>query len=256
MGQPRATQRYESVRDDQAGLRSRIREIAGVHVTWGYKRICVKLRREGWRVNRKSVYRFYRLEGLSVGRHKPRRHRSATTRPERTQATRANESWSMDFMSDQLFPAGNGGRRFRLLTLVGDFSRESPAIELDGRLTGERVASILDRVGRSKGLPGKTRVDNGSEFTGRALDQWAYANKVRLDFSRPGKPTDNGLIEAFNGRVRAECLNEHWFLSLDDARAKVECWRVHYNEDRPHSALGNLSPREFALSKAQGDPAG
>ncbi len=105
-------------------------------------------------------------------------------------------------------------------------------------------------------FPGKTRVDNGSEFTGRALDQWAYANKVRLDFSRPGKPTDNGLIEAFNGRVRAECLNEHWFLSLDDARAKVECWRVHYNEDRPHSALGNLSPREFALSKAQGDPAG
>lgn len=252
IGQPRATQRYESVRDDQAGLRSRIREIAGVHVTWGYQRICVRLRREGWPVNRKRVYRLYRLEGLCVGRHKPRRHRSATTRPERTQATRVNESWSMDFMSDQLFD----GRRFRLLTLVDDFSRESLAIELDGRLTGERVASILDRVGRSKGLPGRIRVDNGSEFTGRAMDQWAYANNVRLDFSRPGKPTDNGLIEAFNGRLRAECLNEHWFLSLEDARTKVERWRNHYNEDRPHSALGNLSPKEIALSKARGDLAG
>lgn len=116
VGQPRATQRYESVRDDPPGLRSRIREIAGVHVTWGYQRIPlpfgVKLRREGWRVNRKRVYRLYRLEGLSVGRHKPRRHRSATTRPERTRATRANESWSMDFMSDQLFPAGNGAGDF------------------------------------------------------------------------------------------------------------------------------------------------
>jgi putative transposase len=249
VGQPRATQRYESVRDDQAGPRSWIREIAGVHVTWGFQRICLKLRREGWRVNRK---RAYRPEGLGVGRHKPRRHRSVTTRPERTRATRAGRWISCRISCSPM----NWGRRSRLLTLVDDFSRGSLAIELDGRLTGKRVASILDRVATSKGLPGKIRIDNGSEFTGRALDQWTYANKVRLDFSRPGKPTDNGLIEAFNGRLRAECLNEHWLLSLDDARAKVESWRVHYHEDRPHSAGGNLSPMEVALSKAQGDPAG
>ncbi len=245
--QARATQRYKSVKDDQAVLRSRIREIAGVHVTWGYPRIWVKLRREGWRVNRKRVYRLYRQEGLCVGRHKPRRHRSAVTRPARTTAMRVNESWSMDFMADQLFD----DRKFRLLTLVDDFSRESPVIEVDGRLSGERVVEILDRIGRQRGLPEKIRVDNGSEFTGRVLDHWAYLNKVRLDFSRRGKPTDNGLIEAFNGRLRAECLNENWFMSMEDARQKIEAWRRHYNEERPHSALGNLSPREFAASKAQ-----
>jgi putative transposase len=250
--QARATQRYESVKDDQAVLRGRIREIASVHVTWGYPRIWVKLRREGWRVNRKRVYRLYRQEGLCVGRHKPRRHRSAVTRPARTTAVRVNESWSMDFMADQLFD----GRKFRLLTLVDDFSRESPVIELDQRLTGERVAAILDRVGRERGLPAKIRVDNGSEFTGRVLDRWAYVNGVRLDFSRRGKPTDNGLIEAFNGRLRAECLNENWFMSLDDAREKVEAWRRHYNEERPHSALGNLAPREFAASTGQASLAG
>jgi len=167
-------------------------------------------------------------------------------------AVRVNESWSMDFTADQLFD----GRKFRHLTLVDDFSRESPVIELDQRLTGERVVEILDRVGRERGLPEKIRVDNGSEFTGRVVDQWAYLNHVRLDFSRRGKPTDNGLIEAFNGRLRAECLNEHWFLSLDDARSKVEAWRRHYNEDRRHSALGSLSPREFVASRAQECAAG
>lgn len=223
-----------------------------MHVTWGYPRIWVKLRREGWRVNRKRVYRLYKHEGLCVGRHKPRRNRSAVTRPESTKATRINESWSMDFMADQLFD----GRKFRLLTLVDDFSRESLTIELDGRLTGDRVAEALGRVGRGRGLPGKIRVDNGSEFTGKRLDQWAYLNGVRLDFSRPGKPTDNGLIEAFNGRLRAECLNENWFMSIGDARQKVEAWRRHYNEERPHSALGNLSPREFAANRAQECAAG
>lgn len=252
LAQARSTQRYESVRDDQAVLRGRIRAIASTHVTWGYQRVWVKLRREGWPVNRKRVYRLYKGEGLCVGRHKPKRRRSAMTRPETIKATRANESWSMDFMADQLFD----DRKFRLLTLVDDFSRESLAVELDGRLSGERVVQILERVGRHRGLPEKIRVDNGSEFTGKVLDQWAYLNHVRLDFSRPGKPTDNGLIEAFNGRLRAECLNENWFMSIDDAREKVETWRRHYNEDRPHSALGNLSPREFAASKAQEGTAG
>lgn len=248
----RATQRYESVKHVQAALRGRIRQIAGEHVTWGYLSVWVRLRREGWLVNKKRVHRLYKLEGLCVGRHRPRRHRSAMTRPEGTKATRVNESWSMDFMADQLFD----GRKFRLLTLVDDLSRESLAIEADQRLTAERVVEVLDRVGRSRGLPTKIRVDNGSEFTGRVLDQWAYVNGVRLDFSRRGKPTDKGLIEAFNGRLRAECLNESWFLSLDDARMKVAAWRTHYNEDRPHGALGNLAPREFAASAGQASLAG
>ena len=250
---PRSTHRYESVADDQAVLRGRIKEIAGAHVTWGYPRVWIKLRREGWSVNRKRVYRLYREEGLCVGRHKPRRHRSSVTRPERTAATRANESWSMDFMADQLFD----GRRFRLLTLVDDFTRESLAIEVGQRLTGGDVARVLDRIGVERGaLPEKIRVDNGTEFTSKQLDQWAYLRGVRLDFSRRGKPTDNGLIEAFNGRLRAECLNEDWFLSLDDAKQKVGSWRRHYNEDRPHSALGNLAPKEFAVSSGQASLAG
>lgn len=250
---PRATHRYERVRDDQAVLRSRIKEIAGVHVTWGYPRIWIKLRREGWSVNRKRIYRLYKEEGLCVGRHKPRRHKSSVTRPERTTATRANESWSMDFMADQLFD----GRRFRLLTIVDDFTRESLAIEVGQRLTGDDVARVLDRIRLGRGaLPKKIRVDNGTEFTSKRLDQWAYLSNVKLSFSRPGTPTDNGLIEAFNGRLRAECLNENWFMSLDDAKEKVASWRRHYNVDRPHSALGNLAPGEFAANSGRDRMAG
>ena len=165
---PRATHRYESVRDDQAVLRSRIRELAGVHVTWGYPRIWVKLRREGWAVNRKRAYRLYREEGLCVGRHKPRRHRRSVTRPELTRATRVNESWSMDFMADQLFD----GRRFRLLPIVEAFTRERLAIEVGSGLRGDDVARVLDRIKLDRGaLPEKIRVDNGSEFTSKRLDQ-------------------------------------------------------------------------------------
>ena len=148
------------------------------------------------------------------------------------------------------------GRRFRLLTIVDDFTRESLAVEIGQRLTAERVAEVLDRIRCVRGLPDRIRVDNGTEFTSKRLDQWAYLTGVKLEFSRRGKPTDNGLIEAFNGRLRAECLNENWFLSLDDARSKVESWRRHYNGERPHSALGNLAPREFAASSSRVGMAG
>jgi len=140
---------------------------------------------------------------------------------------------------------------------VDDFTRESLAIEVGQRLQGDDVARVLDCIRAKRGvLPEKIRVDNGSEFTSKRLDQWVYLSGVRLDFSRPGKPTDNGLIEAFNGRLRAECLNENWFRSLDDARSKVEAWRRHYNEDRPHSDLGSLAPGEFAASSGQACLAG
>jgi len=161
---------------------------------------------------------------------------------ERPVATDANQGWSMDFMNDELYD----GRRIRLLTLVDNFTRESLAIEVSDHLGGHRVVEVLMRLGEERNLPKTIRVDNGPEFISKVLDQWAYLNGVALDLSRPGKPTDNAFIEAFNGRLRQECLNESWFLSLEDAREKVEVWRQEYNRQRPHGALGNLTPVEFA----------
>ena len=156
-----------------------------------------------------------------------------------------NDGWSMDFMSDELY----NGRRIRLLTLVDNFTRESLAIEVDSHVGGHRVVEILQRLSDERSLPKTIRLDNGPEFISKVLDQWAYLNGVELDFSRPGKPTDNAFIEAFNGRLREDCLNENWFLSLEDARDKVGTWREEYNRLRPHSALGNLSPEEFTRVK-------
>ena len=240
----RSTQRYESVADEQAALRIRIRDLALARVSYGYRRIHVLLQREGWVVNHKRVYRLYREEGLLMRPRKPRRHVSGRNRIERPMATAPNESWSMDFMSDELA----GGHRIRLLTLVDDFTRESPAIEVDRSLGGHRVVAVLQRVTAQRGLPRSIRVDNGPEFTSKHLDQWAYLNGVELDFIRPGKPTENALIESFNGRLRQECLNENWFLSLKDARDKIEAWRQDYNHDRPHGALKGLAPTQFARS--------
>ena len=157
-------------------------------------------------------------------------------------AQHANDSWSMDFVSDQLV----GGQRFRLLTLVDNHSRESLAIEVGQRLTGDDVVRVLEGVASQRGKPQTIRVDNGPEFISRSLDLWAYSSGVKLDFSRPGKPTDNAFIESFNGRLRDECLNQHWFLSLDEARAVTKAWRDDYNRVRPHGALGNQTPFEFA----------
>ena len=233
--------RYQSTADEQAALRIRIKDLAYARVSYGYRRIHVLLKREGWHVNHKRVYRLYRDEGLMMRPKKPRRHVSYKRRVERVAAIEPNEGWSMDFMQDQLFD----GRRFRLLTLVDNFTRESLAIEVAQGLGGKHVVEALQRVGEKRQLPKTIRVDNGPEFTSKVLDQWAYINGVELDFIRPGKPTENALIESFNGRVRDECLNENWFLSIEDAREKIAAWRQHYNHDRPHRALGTLSPAEF-----------
>jgi putative transposase len=238
----RSTYYYRSVADEQAELKIRIRDIAQSRVSYGYRRIHVMLKREGWKINHKRVYRIYKQEGLMMRPKRPRRHVSACRRMERPTATHPNECWSMDFMSDGLY----NGQRIRLLTLVDNFTRESPAIEIDEHLGGQAVVEVLMRVSSVRGVPQKIRVDNGPEFTSKRLDQWAYLNKVELDFSRPGKPTDNAFIEAFNGRCREECLNQSWFLSLEDAREKVEAWRQEYNCTRPHGALENLAPMEFA----------
>ncbi len=241
---PRSSQRYTSVADGQAALRMRLRDLAAARVSYGYRRLHVLLQREGWTVNHKRVHRLYRLEELALRRKKPRRHVSAQRRESRPVPTGRDHSWSMDFMSDELYD----GRRIRLLTLVDNFTRESPAIWVGRSIGGLRVAEVLEGLALEQRLPKIIRVDNGPEFTSKVLDQWAYLHGVELDFSRPGKPTDNAFIEAFNARVRQECLNANWFLSLDDARGKIEDWRQDYNAERPHSALGNRTPQEFAVA--------
>ena len=244
----RSTCRYESVVTEQAALRMRIRDLAATRVSYGYRRIHVLLKREGWQVNHKRVYRLYRLEGLRMRPKRPRRHVSSQRREIRPLASGPDERWAMDFMSDDLFD----GRRIRILTLVDHFTRESLAIEVDGSLGGQRVAEVLTRLAIGGRNPKTIFVDNGPEFTSRRLDQWAYLNGVELDFSRPGKPTDNAMIEAFNARLREECLNESWFLSLEDAREKIEGWRRYYNGERPHGAVGDLAPEAFALVASPG----
>lgn len=241
----RTTCRYRSVADEQADLRIRIRDLAQARVSYGYRRLHVLLQRDGLKVNHKRVYRIYKEEGLMMRPKRPRRHVSANRRVERVTAKRPNESWSMDFMSDELY----NGQRIKLFTLVDNFTRESLAIEVAERMGGHRVVEVLMMVAAERGLPEMIRLDNGPEFTSKSLDQWAYLNGVKLDFSRPGKPTDNAFIESFNGRFRQECLNENWFLSIEDAREKVEIWRLDYNGERPHGALGNLTPLEYAAAE-------
>ena len=243
IGCDRKTYRYQSRAKDQTALRMRLRELASVRVRYGYRRLHILLRREGGHVNHKRVYRLYRLEGLCVC-PKVHKKRASALRPLLPAAQAPNEQWSMDFMSDSLA----SGQRFRLFTLVDNMSRERPAIEVDRSLTGQRVVAVLERAAASYGLPKVIQVDNGAEFTSRALDAWAHRCGVKLAFSRPGTPTDNPFIEAFNGRVRQECLDQQWFYSLEEARKCLEEWRRDYNTIRPHTALGNQTPAAHAAA--------
>lgn len=236
----RSSCRYVSRRDDEP-LRAALRTVAAIRPRFGYRRLHVLLQREGWRCNHKRVYRLYRAERLAVRRRR-RRKLAAGCRIVLPVPTRPHERWSMDFMGDTLA----NGRTFRTFNLVDDGSRECLAIEVDHGLSGQRVVRVLDRVAATRPLPKQIVVDNGPEFTSRALDAWAYARGVQLHFIRPGKPVDNAFVESFNGKFRDECLNSHWFFDLDDARTKIEAWRIDYNEVRPHSALGNRTPTEYA----------
>jgi putative transposase len=235
---------YCSRRLSQAAQTKRIREIAETRVRYGYRRIHVLLQREGWSVNHKRVYRLYVEEGLQTRNKRPKRRVAAKVRSDRKPPSAPNEVWAMDFLSDQLFD----GRKIRILTIVDAFSKLSPAIDVRFRYTGADVVTTLNRVAGIHGVPQTIRVDNGPEFVSRALDHWAYQNGVVLDFSRPGKPTDNSFVEAFNGKVRAECIDQNWFLSLADARLKCETFRHEYNCERPHSSLGHKTPAEFMKS--------
>ena len=212
------------------------------------RRLSILLRREGWPVNGKRIYRLYSEEGLSIRTRRPRRRRASRYRAGRPGADAVSDCRAMDFMSDRLFDE----RPFRILTIIDFHTREALACSARANFRANQVVEELDRLCRTRGKPQRIRVDNGPEFAGRMLDQWAYLNKVELDFSRPAKPTDNAHIEAFDSRLRQECLNASWFLNLSDARARIELWRMDFNLNPPHSSLGNLTPHAFA---AQINPA-
>lgn len=241
----RAAWYRKSTARDQTALRLRIRDLAHARPRFGYLRIWVLLRREGWPVNRKRVRRLYRLEGLQVRMRVRRRKHQALHRGPAPVPAGPGERWSMDFVHDQLAD----GRPFRVLTVVDHWSRQSPMLEPGFSLTGRDVAAALDRAIGSAAPPRSITVDHGTEFQSRALEDWAWRRGVQLDFIRPGKPTDNSYIESFNGRLRDECLNVHQFLSLDDAKTKIEDWRQDYNAIRPHSSRGNLTPWEYVRER-------
>jgi putative transposase len=246
-GFPRSTMRYASVRPPQAALKARIGALAAERPRWGYRWIHRLLVREGWRVNRKRVQRLYREAGLAV-RRRGKRRRSGIPRPVRSLLARPNQRWSLDFVHDAL----STGRRFRCLTVLDEYSREAMAIHVAHSIPAISVIAVLEVLRRERGLPGVLVTDNGSEFTSRAFDAWAYSRDVKLDFIQPGKPQQNALIESFNGTFRDDCLNLHWFPTLDRARLIIEAWRRDYNHVRPHSTLGELTPREFLAAFTQG----
>ena len=241
----RSSWRYRRRRYEDPLLRERLRELAYQRRRFGYRRLHVLLRREGWLVNHKRVYRLYREEGLAVRRRK-RKRVAGLPRVPLEAPTRSNQGWSMDFLTDAL----GSGRRFRLLTVVDDFTREALAIEVDTSLPGTRVVRVLERLKELGRVPEWIVCDNGPEFSGRVLDQWAFDNGIRLHCITPGKPVENAYVESFNGKLRDECLNENWFGSLPEARAVIEAWRMDYNHARPHSALGYQTPEEFAAEQA------
>lgn len=224
-------------------IKQRMRELALRKRRWGCPMIHDVLKREGLVINHKRTERiYYREEKLSLKIRKRPKKRISELRVAIPPPKEPNERWSMDFVHSRFA----NGRRFKTLTIVDEYSRESPAIEVDTSIPGLRVIRVLDRLKEVRGgLPKLIRVDNGPEFSGKALDEWAWRNNVNLVFIEPGKPTQNAFIESFNGRFREECLNEHWFYNLEESRATIEEWRAEYNSFRPHSSLEGLTPDAF-----------
>ena len=222
-------------------LTKRMVELATERRRFGYRRIHVLLRREGQQANHKRVFRLYQSAGLAVPKRK-RRRGVAVERQPLTLPEAPNQVWSMDFVMDAL----SNGRRIKCLNIVDDCTKEAVDIVVDHSITGHYVVRVLEQAARFRGLPAAIRTDQGPEFTGKALDQWAYRNGVELKLIQPGKPMQNGYVESFNGKFRDECLNEHWFVSLAQAQAIIGAWRRDYNEFRPHSSLDDLTPAEFA----------
>jgi putative transposase len=241
VGLRRSVARYRPRPRDDGPARRRLRELAGEYRRYGYLRLHILLRNEGLVMNRKRTYRLYREENLSVrrrGRRRlPRRERQPILAP-----SRRNQVWAMDFVSDALWT----GRRFRSLVIVDAFSKESPAILPEFSISGERIVRLLDELAVRHGLPEEIVSDNGPEFTSKAMFLWSQRTGVRLRFIDPGKPIQNAFAESIIGKFRDECLNEKWFGGLPEARRIIEAWRIHYNEHRPHSSLGYLTPAQYA----------
>jgi putative transposase len=237
----RSTVRYRGRQRDDHPVRIRLVELAAQRPRFGYRRLHVLLRREGIRINHKRIERLYREEGLAVRR----RTRKSVTRVLRGRPPApegVNEQWALDFLHDTVA----SGRTIRLLSVLDVFTREALALEVDTSLPGSKVVRVLDRLADERPLPDQLVLDNGPELISRVLEEWARQHTVSLHFIDPGKPMQNAHCESFHGRVRDECLNEHWFLGLADARQIVEEWRQDYNAERPHSALGYQTPVEFA----------
>ena len=252
MGVERALVRYRPRRPEEGALRTRLRELAGERPRFGYRRLYIFLRRERtesgelrWLVNHKRVYRLYREEGLAMRVRKRKRFRAEARVPLALPKT-ANEVWTMDYTHDELA----SGRKFRTLNLMDGYTREALRIEVDTSLPGLRVVRVLERLRERRGTPAAIQVDNGTEFTSRVVDQWAYQHQVALHFIERGKPIQNAFIESFNGKFRDECLNQNWFVDLRDAQDRIAAWRVDYNTVRPHSSLGYQTPAEFAYQAA------
>ena len=241
VGLSRSTHYYVSKRSDDLKVRNRMIELAKENRRYGYLRLHFLLRKEGLVINAKKTYRIYCEENLQLAKRKARKRFKRLRVPMST-TDRVNQRWSLDFVSDSLCTS----RRFRTLNVGDDFSRENRGILVDFSITGERTARFLDELGEYFGYPEEIVLDNGPECTSKAMFLWSQKTAVKLNFIQPGKPTQNGFIESFNGKFRDECLNENGFTSLEEARALIEEWRIHYNEQRPHSALGYKTPKEFA----------
>jgi len=237
----RTSKQYRIKSKDQRALIQRLKDLAASRPRYGSRRLYVLLRREGWIVNHKRIHRLYKQLGLQLNVRKKKK-RSSHKRIPQELPTMVNKRWSMDFVADAL----EVGRRFRILTVVDLFSRECLLTEAEHSFNADKVVNCLERLRQKGCFPEVITVDNGTEFASRKMDAWAHEHNIKLDFIRPGKPVDNAFIESFNGRLRDECLNMKVFSSISDAKEKLESWRLDYNTRRPHSAIGDLTPSEFA----------
>jgi putative transposase len=241
------TYRYASKRTGDEGLRAKLRELASQRRRFGYRRLGLMLERQGIKLSPKKLYRLYKEERLTVRKRGGRKRALGTRAPMAIPQDR-NLRWSLDFVMDTLV----NGRRFRILTLVDDFTRECLGLVVDTSLTAPRVARELDRIIETRSCPRMIVSDNGTEFTSNAILAWQQEREVEWHYIAPGKPMQNGFVESFNGRLRDECLNEHLFHNLNEARQIIEAWRIDYNTNRPHTSLNGLTPTEFAARPKQG----
>lgn len=247
IGLSRTSFEYKPViRPDEEVIRKRLKELAQTRRRFGCPRLHVMLRREGFMINHKRTERLYRQEGLIL-RIRRRKKMSSLLRTEIPKPNYPHHIWSMDFMRDSMA----NGRTIKVLSVVDEYTRKCFRIEVDTSINGVRVVRVLTEIAQTEGFPGIIIIDNGPEFISKALDAWAYERGVKLTFIRPGKPVENAYIESFNGRFRDECLNENWFLSLEHARRIIEKWRIDYNNERPHSSLGYLTPEEFIRKETE-----